>query len=304
MAINPEDEREFVSAIGRAVELSKKRLVQNPNDLRALYSLGIAYGLRANYVFLVRRDWVRALRDATNARKLHNRLTQLDPSNVDAHMMQGIHDYIVGSLPLSYRILGFLTGFHGDRAAGIRTIETVGREGRLNRIDAKVFLVAIYRREHRANDAIPLLQELIDLLPRNHLLRFELVQMYGDTGDKAHAQAAVDTIRSLKEQAAVGFAEIPEAKIDFLEGNLLFWFGDAPRAIEDLKKVAAEAGNVNLATGVMSWLRLGQAYDLESDHPSAVDAYRQVIRIAPQSQVAREARGYIASAYSRKTKAA
>ena len=33
-----------------------------------------------------------------------------------------MHDYLVGSLPFTYRMVGFLAGFHGDRESGIRTL--------------------------------------------------------------------------------------------------------------------------------------------------------------------------------------
>ena len=58
----------FTSAAGAAAQ-----------GRRALYTLGVAYGLRANYNFLVRKAWMDSLRDATTARKLHNRVTELIP---------------------------------------------------------------------------------------------------------------------------------------------------------------------------------------------------------------------------------
>ena len=66
----------------------------------------MAYGLRANYNFLVRKAWKEALHDATNARKDCNRVSELDPSNYDARLIQGVHDYVVGSLPWGWRMLG------------------------------------------------------------------------------------------------------------------------------------------------------------------------------------------------------
>ena len=62
-----------------------------------------------------------ALHDATTARKLHNRVSELDPSNVDARLVQGLDDYIVGSLTPLYRMMGFLVGYQGDKEQGIRT---------------------------------------------------------------------------------------------------------------------------------------------------------------------------------------
>ena len=52
------------------------------------------------------------------ARKLHNRISELEPDNVDARLVQGLHDYIVGSLPWGYKMLGFLVGIRGDKEKG------------------------------------------------------------------------------------------------------------------------------------------------------------------------------------------
>jgi tetratricopeptide (TPR) repeat protein len=99
--LNPsrETQRRFLGEIQKALDLEQARLRRNPNDAGALYAMGITYGLRANYFFLVQKAWVDALHDSTTARKLHNRVSELDPSNVDARLVQGLHDYVIGSLP-------------------------------------------------------------------------------------------------------------------------------------------------------------------------------------------------------------
>src|SRR5262249_48902100 len=137
-------ESRFMSEIRKATELSEARLKQNPNDTDALYTEGVSYALRGNWNFLVRKAWRDALRDATTARKLHNRVTEIDPSYYDARLVQGVHDYIVGSLPPLYKMLGALVGFHGDKQRGIQTLELVGQKGRRNSLDAKILLCAIY----------------------------------------------------------------------------------------------------------------------------------------------------------------
>src|SRR5215472_149814 len=51
----PEVERKFFEEIQKAMDLAQARLNANPNDARALYSLGVTYGLRGNWNFLVRK---------------------------------------------------------------------------------------------------------------------------------------------------------------------------------------------------------------------------------------------------------
>ena len=49
----------------------------------------------------------------------------------------------------------------------------------------------------------------------------------------------------------------------------------------------------------MAWFRLGQTYDLRSRRPEAIGAYRQVIAIAPSSDVAKESKKYLGTPYRR-----
>jgi tetratricopeptide (TPR) repeat protein len=174
MPFSAEDDKEFHDALNRAISLSQERIAVNPNDTVALYSLGVSYGLRANYTFAVKKAWVEALHDATAARKAHLRVTTLDPEFIDAKLTQGVNDYVVGSLPLQWKMMGFLGGFRGNKLRGIRTLKEVGEQGRLNRVDAMVLLAALYLREQRPEDAIPVLTELTQAFPKNPLLRNEL----------------------------------------------------------------------------------------------------------------------------------
>lgn len=194
MEMSAEDQREFTDAISHAMAHAKASLDHDPNDPAALYALGVSYSLRGNYNLTVRKAYLDALRDMTSGRKIHNRVTRIAPALVDAQLTQGLYDYIVGSLPLGWRMLGFLGGFQGNRARGIATLERVAGQGNINRIDASVFLVGIYRREHRSADAIGVLNRLIPQLPRNYLLRLELARMYGDLGDRRAALEVLDQV--------------------------------------------------------------------------------------------------------------
>ena len=196
----PETEKRILDEIAKSMALADARLKQNPNDTAAMYASGIAYGLRSNYFWVVKKAWRDSLKDATAARKLHNRISELEPNNVDARLVQGLHDYIVGSLPFGFKMLGFLIGIRGDKEKGIRTVQDVAKNGKLNRVDAEIFLCALYRRENQSKLAVPLVQDLIRRYPRNYLLRMELGQMYSQAGDGVRGLQALEEVARLKEQ--------------------------------------------------------------------------------------------------------
>jgi tetratricopeptide (TPR) repeat protein len=296
---SPEAVKNFNDAIGKAMGLAQERITKNDKDTGALYSMGVSHGLRANYNFLVRKAWMDSLKDATAARKLHNRVIELDRNYTDARLMQGIHDYVVGSLPWHWKMLGFLAGVRGDREQGIRTLRHVAEAGSFNKYDAQVLLAAIYRRERRPAEALPLLNGLISKFPRNYLFRLESVQMYSDAGDKTNALAALEKVESLKRSGAPGYATLPMEKVFYYRGNLLFWYNDLDNAIDQLRKATSKPGALPAHTAVLAWLRLGQTYDMRGRRNEAQEAYRQAISVAGQSDAAKEARNYLGSPYKR-----
>ena len=82
------------------MQLSQARIAKNPRDTVALHALSVAFALRANYGFLVRKSWRASLSDSSQARKYDSQVTEIEPDNYDAKLLQGGYDYIVGNLTL------------------------------------------------------------------------------------------------------------------------------------------------------------------------------------------------------------
>lgn len=288
-----EDEQEFITAVSTAMSLCEQRLKQKPADIAALYGLGVAYGLRSNYNFLIRKAWMDALKDATASRKTHQKILDIDRSEVDARMIPSIHEYVVGSLPWYYRMLGFLVGFRGDKEGGIRGLEEVAKKGNRNRENAEILLCVAYRRERRPGDAVPILKRLIEAFPRNYILRMELVQMYSDLGKKDEGLEVIREMEDLKRKGAPGYDRMPEHKIWYTRGTLLFWYMDLKQALEDFRRMTEVEDELNLHTAQLAWYRLGQTYDLLGQRQQALPAYRKAIELAPNSDRARQARFHL-----------
>jgi tetratricopeptide (TPR) repeat protein len=295
----PSTETHFLNEIALAMSLAQARLAKNPNDADALYAESVSYGLRSNFYWVVKKSWRDSLRDATSARHLDDRVEQLQPDNVDARLVEGLDDYIVGSLPWTWRTLGFLIGIKGDKEKGIRLVKEVSEHGVSNKYDAKILLGALYRRENKPLWVVPLVQDLIARFPRNFILRLELSQMYSMAGDKAHALEAVEEVARQKRANAPGYGRVPWEKIYFQEGTIQFWYRDFDAALENLTKVAASANDVDLNTGVYTFLRIGQIYDLKGQRARALAQYRKAIEYAPDSDAAQEAKRWLSTPYKR-----
>jgi len=169
-------------------------------------------------------------------------------------------------------------------------------------VDAEVLLCALYRREGESRKALPLLDDLQRRFPRNHLILFEQAQMYSQIGDKTKAIAAIQKIVDMKNAGLAGFASVPWEKIYFHLGEIQFWYNDLDPALDNLKKVTASHNEVDLNTGVLAWMRVGQIYDMKHRRNEAIDAYKHAIAFAPEAEAAKESKGYISTPYRREHK--
>lgn len=213
----PGDENDFLDAIRHAKEMARTAIQRDSRDANAWYALGVSEGLLGDYDLFVRKAYLDALHEGNAARTAHTRATDIDPDFIDARLTQGLYDYVVGSLPLGWKMLGFLGGYRGDRQRGIHTLELVAAQGHWNRIDAKVMLAAVYRREKKTTQAIAAVEDLIPRMPRNFLLPLELAQMYIEIGDPVRADGVLCRIERMKAENAPGYDRLPEDKIRAVE---------------------------------------------------------------------------------------
>ncbi|HEY3837441.1 MAG TPA: tetratricopeptide repeat protein [Bryobacteraceae bacterium] len=290
----------FFNAINKALELAQQQLDANPRDKTALHARAVAYAFRSNWNFLVRKSWHDSLSDATSARKAEDQILAIDPNDPDARLGQGVHEYIIGGLPWTWRTLGFLVGFHGDKVHGLATVENVAKYGVRNKADAEIMLCAFYRRERESKKALPLLADVIRQFPRNYLLRFEQAKMYADIGDGKNALHLIDEIQRMKETKVPGLVNTPWVKIWFERATIQFWYRQLDQSMANFQKVVAKPDEIDLYTGASSYMRMGQILDMQNHHAQAIADYRKSMDFSPQSDEAKESHRYISTPFQRK----
>jgi len=280
--------RDFRDLTRQATQLAKARLQRNPRDPQTLYVLGGIESLRAAFAATVERRFMAALRAGSDSIDTERDVIKLDPNFHDAELTIGMYDYIVGTLPLSIRILASIGGLRGSKRRGIQTLERVAKQGQGARDDAKVLLIAIYKKEKRFPEALALSRELHERYPRNYLFSLE-------TADTLTSLAAIERQTSKANDAAAMESEalstfetmlhersapaaVPRAQdlIHVRYGEALLMMGDADRAAREFLAATtvkgAEAGTVSRAH-----LRAAQAFDIAGKRTEALAEYRVVL---------------------------
>lgn len=278
----------------RAETLEEQELKENPKNADALYCRGVTRAQFAVYTGIVERAWFSALRNAVGARHDHEKVLELDPNYLDAKMVVGTHNYVIGNLPWSVKAAAALAGLSGSREKGLEYLHEVANSGGENAVDAKIILTLFLRREHRYDEALGYMSELSAKYPKNHLFPTEVANLLRASGHFDEAEAEYRRVlqngRDGKygnlhyEMAAWGLGELLRSKKEYPEAAAAYALvNQAPNPDPDVRQKA------NLAAG--------QMYDLMQKRELAVKSYEMVLAGRTDSGQADQARRYIKEAY-------
>jgi tetratricopeptide (TPR) repeat protein len=280
---------EFRELTAQAKTLAQARLKRDPKDAEALYYYGVTEGLKAAFAGAVERSFYSAWRDGQEAAERHRELLKLDPDFHDAEITVGMYDYIAATLPLPFRIGGSLIGVRGSRKRGLQTLERVAREGRWAQDDAKVLLIALYKREGRFGEALAFARELSAKYQRNYLFKLETADALVSLAAAGRATDPEAAAKSEREAFAIFDALLqqkssktdPARPLDliyFSYGQALAVAGQHERAAKEYLTGAAVPGaERGLAT--MSRLRAAQSLDQAGRREEALARYREVLAL-------------------------
>ena len=143
----------------------------------------------ATYTALIERAWFSALRNAVGARHDHERVLELSPSTVEAKLIVGAHNYVVGSLPWGVKAAASMVGLGGNKDKGLQYLKECAQGNGETSIDAQILLVVFLRREHRYDEALPLARALIPRFPQDVLLALEEGHLLRAAGRNQEAAA-------------------------------------------------------------------------------------------------------------------
>ena len=291
---DPKVKERIKQLVRRAEALEDHELKANPTDVDALYCRGVTRAQFSVYTGLVERAWFSALRNAVGARHDHEHVLEVDPTFLDAKLVVGTHNYVIGRLPWSVKVAAALAGLSGSADKGLEYLREVAKSDGENSVDAKIVLSLFLRREHQYDEAIGYMNELSVKYPKNHLFLTEVANLQRAAGRLDEAETAYRKVwqngREGKygtlhyELAAWGLGELLRSKKDLVGAATAYdLVNDAPNPDPDILQKA------NLAAGEM--------YDLLQKRDLAMKKYQTVLAGNANTGPADQARRYIREAY-------
>ena len=278
-----------------AIHEADVRLSKSPNDIDALYARGWARSLKCTYLAMVQRGFGGGLRLAMKAKDDHVRVLQLDPDYVDAKLVVGVYEYVVGALPFPFKLLIGFAGITGSKSKGLELLQDAAKRGVTTNVEARTVIALFLRREGKYKEAIEVVRSLKSQYPRDFLFCLEEANLRKDDGE---GMAAVEAYRQILTDATKPryFAEARLELAYFGLGDALRGqrhYAEAAQAYEE----AAWTKGTGLELKVRSLVAGGQCRDLNNERPLAVRDYQQAIDAGPNTSRADTARKYLRSPY-------
>jgi tetratricopeptide (TPR) repeat protein len=291
--------RDRIRALGdQAVNQANAALKTNPNDVNALFTRGWVRSLEATYAAMVERAFVGSLKEALGARSDCDRVLQLDPNYVDAELVTGVYEYVVGALSMPFKVVVGVVGIHGSKGAGLALLRDDSERGVITRVEARTSMMLFLRREAKYEAAVQIAKGMAEDYPHDYLFRLEEANLEKDAGD---GMVAVATYQALIDTAKrPGY--YPNAHLELA----YFGLGDSlrgQRKFSDAVEAYREGANQPTVSPELKRrciLEAGKTFDLMRERDKAVQQYEAVLNGGSDTVQGEQARKYMRSAYTGK----
>jgi tetratricopeptide (TPR) repeat protein len=295
-AVDPVDETKLRNNVATAINKANAILASNPKDTRALYALGVANATLASFEGLARRSYMSAEGKAKSARNFHQRVLKLDPNFVDARLSIGVYDYGIGVLPWTMRLFLGIVGISGDKAEGITNLQLVAGKGGRASTDAKLLLIVIYERERRFDEALRLIDELLQKYPRNFQLEISKAAIYGKLKNWDEATRVYGQILAKVQARKNGYERLREEFVYHELGKSNVNRLKLEEAIAAFSKVTtSEKSTVDEKADSYVWL--GMIFDSRNERSKAVEQYNAVMKLNCDDGYKDTAQGFLKKPY-------
>ena len=174
---DPNVRQAFDAELNKAEQLADKVLSQSPEQTAALFAKTVALGLHADYVALIERRDLDALKIVKTSRALAEKLLSIDPSYYDAYLAVGVENYLLSIKPAPVRWFLQINGAETDRDRGIQDLTLTAEKGHYLSPYARLLLAVAALRGKDRPKAAELLTQLAQEFPHNRLYAQELARL-------------------------------------------------------------------------------------------------------------------------------
>jgi tetratricopeptide (TPR) repeat protein len=271
---NKSDNQRFLQLVLNTISVCENVLKSNPNDSKALFYIGGAYGYRGISRFFNPEERMKtitqSLWDGKKGYDYLNDAVKADPNNADAQMGFGLFNCLVAQAPAAIKPAIKLAGFATDRSLGLRQLENAAVNGVYTRGEARYWLSTFYQdTEETAPRSLFHLKNLLVEHPQNYWLRISSAQILMNTLRKPdEAAQQLQQIGNAPDKSAQSVTAL-------LMGATYFYrlkFTEANQYFQKCIQMGVDSGNIRNC-----WYLQGLIQDMEGNHAQAMAFYQRAL---------------------------
>jgi tetratricopeptide (TPR) repeat protein len=271
---NKADFNRFMQLTQNSISVCENALKSSPNDSKALFYLGGAYGYRGICRFFNPEERMKtitqSLWDGKKGYDYLNDAVKADPNNADAQMGFGLFNCLIAQAPAAIKPAINLAGFTTDRNLGLKQLENAAVNGIYTRPEARYWLSTFYQEmEETAPRALFHLKSLTTEFPQNSWYRIVSAQILMNTlrkPDEAIQQlqvAAQSPDKTIQSQTALLMGATYFYRLKFTEANQYF---------QKCIQMNADSGNIRNCVYLQ-----GLMQELDGNHTQAMALYQRAL---------------------------
>ncbi len=222
----------IISLNNRVIDIARKQISEDPDNMDALYCLGGAYG-NTGRAYILNGQWWKGFWKGKKGFKLLKKVVKKDPDYYDAYLGLGIYHYFTATLPKIAKVISILLGGPmGDKEKGIREFELVRDNSTLLAIEARKILLRVSRWEEDRDGFYNGSKWLAEHYPENP--HFQIPYIYGLTqnGSYEDAQRQRSKVDSLIQNDPSQLPFSVRVKYYRYSGLLSYNLGEYSRSVE------------------------------------------------------------------------
>jgi tetratricopeptide (TPR) repeat protein len=214
---------------------------------------------------------------------------------VDAKLIVGAHNYVVGILPWAAKPATTVVGLGGNKEKGLQYLREAAAGNSETSIDAKILLVVFLRREKKLDESLATLRSLDPQYPHNVLFAIEEGNLLREKGELRQAEAiyrrAWQDGRSGK-YSGLNYEISAVALGDLLRGEKNY--SEAATTYDLVNEIVKPDPEIAQKAAVSA----GEMYDLLHQRDMAVKRYQAAVAVDSSSAFADTARKRIKEPYT------
>jgi tetratricopeptide (TPR) repeat protein len=308
IAIDIDDESRddhFAAMLEEVIDLCDRRLEKDDRDLAALFFKGGSLGYLGR-LYANREDWVSAASDGRKALPIVQQCFEIAPRNFDVMLGKGIYNYYAAIIPEQYPIVKPLMIFfpEGNKDDGLKQLQAAADSATYANVEATYFLLQIqFNYEKNFAEALRLATDLHARFPDNVVFHKYLGRCFASLGQWTDAFRVYQEVMTLVRSAKTGYNLMTEREAHYYLGAADMTIGRYDEALEEFYRCDELSRELDRSgpTGfmVMTNLRIGMVYDLQSKREDAIRQYQKTLHMKNYQNAHAMAEQFIDKAYGK-----